>query len=326
MLRVLGAVLLALIPVVAMAFSPWHAATGLLVLGMLPTLTAAPSGPTAMAAAAGASAATAFLAVLMTHTGPWSSVLGVALVVILSLATGGLAVQGLHPVGAATISLAAYVMVDPSSAVAALDQRLPLGAPAVLIAVGILLGCGWALLVVRVVLRDVRLPAKRDAATLPYGVLLAVLCGLFTLICVLWFPGTNAWWAVLTVAVILQPSHGQTRTKLYGRILGTVLGGTAAALVVLVLPGTAAVLLGVVASLASVLLLLADADYWKYAVAVTVSVILLTFDSSTVIAGDFQRITVTIVAAAVTAVAVAIASRLVPERVLNQSEVAPKAS
>lgn len=48
--RVLGAVLLALVPVVATAFSPWAAATGLLVLGMLPTLTAAGSGPKAMAA------------------------------------------------------------------------------------------------------------------------------------------------------------------------------------------------------------------------------------------------------------------------------------
>ncbi len=314
----MGAVLLALIPLVATAFSSWDAATGLLVLGMVPTLTAAASGPAAMAAAAAASSVTALLAVLAAHAGPWSPALGVALVVVLSLATGALAVHGLHPVGAATISLAAYVMVDPSSAVAAVDARLPLVAAAALIAVVILLGCAWSLAVVSVVLRGVRLPPNRDAATLPYGVLLAVLCGAFTLICVLWFQGTNAWWAVLTVAVILQPTHGQTRTKLYGRILGTVLGGTAAALVVLVLPDVAAVLLGVVASLASVLLLLAGADYWKYSVAVTVSVILLTFDSSTVIAGDLQRITVTVVAAVATAAAAGLAARLLPDEVLDR--------
>ncbi len=322
--RVLGAVLLALVPVVATAFSPWAAATGLLVLGMLPTLTAAGSGPKAMAASAGVSGVTAFLAVLAASAGPWVPVLGVALVVVLSLATGALAVRGLHPVGAATISLAAYVLVDPSSVVAFLDTRIPSLTAAGLVAVVILLGCAWALAVVAVMLRGVRLPANREAATLPYGVLLAALCGGFTLICVLWFAGTNAWWAVLTVAVILQPTYGQTRTKMYGRILGTVLGGTTAALVVLVLPATIAVLLGVVASLASVLLLMADADYWKYSTAVTVSVILLTFDSTTAIAGDLQRVTVTIVAAVVTAAAVGIATRLLPDRLLEQREPAPE--
>lgn len=323
-LRVMGAVLLALIPVVAMAFSPWDAATGLLVLGMLPTLTAASSGPAAMAAAAGASAITAFLAVLAAHSGPWTPVLGVLLVVALSLATGALAVQGLHPIGAATISLAAYVMVDPSSAVAVLGDQLPFAAAAGLVAAAILLGCAWVFIVVSVVLRDVRLPTNRDAATLPYGLLLAGLCGVFTLVCMLWFSGTNAWWAVLTVAVILQPTHGQTRTKLYGRILGTVLGGTVAALAVLVLPNAVAILLGVVASLACVLLLMAGADYWQYSVAVTMSVILLTFDSSEVIAGDLQRVTVTVAAAVATAVAVSIATRLAPAVVLETSGAEPE--
>lgn len=308
-LRVLAAVLLALVPVIALSLSPWNAATGLLVLGMLPTLSAAPSGPRAMVMAAAASVGTAFVAVLVAGTGPLAPWLGTALVVALALATGALAVRGLHPVGAATISFAAYVLVDPSSAIAVLDAALPAWAAAGLVAGAVLLGCAWAFGAVSLVLRGVALPSSPVTATLPYGVLLAVLCGLFTLICVLWFVGTNAWWAVMTVAVILQPTRGETRTKLRGRIVGTVLGCTVAALVVMLLPSIfVSVLLGVAASLGSVVLLLTGAAYWKYSLMVTISVMLLTFEHNEVLEGDLQRIVVTVIAALITAVAVWLAT------------------
>lgn len=163
-------------------------------------------------------------------------------------------------------------------------------------------------------------------ATLPYGVLLALLCGAFTLVCVLRFPGTNAWWAVLTVAVILQPTHGETRRKLRGRIVGTVLGGTVAALAVMALPGQlVSVLLGVVASLAAVVLLLAGAPYWQYSVAVTVSVILLTFERHEALAGDLERVGITVGASLVTAAAVRLATQLAPDAVLAApDEAAPR--
>ena len=57
-------------------------------------------------------------------------------------------------------------------------------------------------------------------------------------------------------------------------------------------------------------LLLAGAAYWKYTTAATMSVILLTFDRSTLLVGDVQRILITLVAAAVTAAAVWAASRV----------------
>lgn len=307
--RVLAAVLIALVPVIVLSLSTWSAATGLLVLGIIPTLSAAAGGPRAMAVAASGSVATALVAVLVANTGPLTPWLGTALVVVLSLATGALAVRGLHPVGAATISFAAYVLVDPSSAIDVLDASLPAWGSAGLVAGGVLLGCLWAIAAVALLLRGVRLPSPAVTATLPYGVLLAVLCGLFTLVCVLWFTGTNAWWAVMTVAVILQPTQGETRTKLRGRIAGTVAGCTAAALVVLLLPSVfVSVLLGVLASLASVVLLLSGAAYWKYSLAVTVTVMLLTFEHDEVFVGDVQRIIVTLIAAAVTAAAVWLAT------------------
>lgn len=318
-IRVLTAVLLALLPVVAMSLSPWGAATGLLLLGILPTLTAAPSGVRAMLAAGAGSVGTAFVAVLVAQAGAWAPLLGTLLVVLLSLATGALVMRGLHPVGAAAITFTAYLLVDPSSVIGFLDARTSAVAAALLVTLGVLLGCAWVIAVVWVLLRGIRLPAGTVPPTLPYGVLLAVLCGAFTLICALWFQGTNAWWAVLTVAVILQPSRGETRTKLRGRIAGTMVGGTAAALVALILPGELpGVLLGVAASLAAVALLLSGASYWLYSLAVTVSVVLLTFERSAVIAGDLQRVGLTALAAGVTAAAVWIASQFVPAEMIER--------
>lgn len=136
--RVLAAVLIALVPVIALSLSTWSAATGLLVLGIIPTLSAAAGGPRAMAVAASGSVATALVAVLVANTGPLTPWLGTALVVVLSLVTGALAVRGLHPVGAATISFAAYVLVDPSSAIDVLDASLPAWGSAGLVAGGVL--------------------------------------------------------------------------------------------------------------------------------------------------------------------------------------------
>lgn len=103
-------------------------------LGVLPTLTAAPSGIRAMLIAAGGSVATAFVAVLLAQTGGWAPWLGTGLVVLLSLATGALVLRGLHPVGAAAISFAAYVLVDPSSVIRFLDARSSPWAAAAMVA------------------------------------------------------------------------------------------------------------------------------------------------------------------------------------------------
>ena len=157
-IRVLAAVLLALVPVIVLSLSAWSAATGLLVLGIVPTLSATPSGPRAMLSTAVASVSTALIAVLVANTGPWTPWLGAAVVAALSLATGALAVRGLHPVGAAAISFAAYVLVDPSSAIDVLGAALPAWGSAALVAGGVLLGCAWVLGAVTLLLRGVRLP------------------------------------------------------------------------------------------------------------------------------------------------------------------------
>jgi hypothetical protein len=307
-----AAVVLALLPVVAASLSPWAPLAGALVLGLLPSLNAAPSGPRAMAAATVASAVAAVAAVLASAAGPLLPIVGTALVFGLGLAVGSLAPHGLHPAGAATITLVAYLLVDPAQIVRLLDARHPLWLVALFVGAVVLAVCAWAILVVHVALRGVALPSPAVVVNLPYGLLLGALCGLFTLVCLVWFPGTKAWWAVMTVALILQPDRRGTGDRLGGRVWGTVVGGTAAALVALVVPWPAALtIVAVVAALVGALLLLAGAAYWQAAAATTVGVVLLTFERDAVIAGDLQRVVITLIAAVVTATVVALSARLV---------------
>ncbi|OJX97962.1 MAG: hypothetical protein BGO96_13800 [Micrococcales bacterium 73-15] len=311
LVRALTAALLVLVPVVAVSLSPWRDATGLLVLSLLPTLTALAAGPRATTAAALATGLTGFLAVLA--AGAFAPVTGTLLVVVLAYLTATVSPRGYHAVGAATIAFAAYLLVDPSRVVEVLDAQAPRLAVAALVLATTVLAGAWALLVRAVLLRGIRLPIRTAPATLPYGVLLAALCGAFMLVCLVWFRGTNAWWAVMTVALILQPTHADTRTRLGGRLAGTMLGGTAAALVAIVLPGVgAATMLGVLAALASVVLTLAGGAYWLCTTATTISVVLLTFEPSDRLAGDLARVGITLVAAGVTAGAVWLAARLAP--------------
>lgn len=57
---------------------------------------------------------------------------------------------------------------------------------------------------------------------------------------------------------------------------------------------------------------LSGADYWKFSVAVTVSVILLTFERQDALAGDLQRNVITLAGAVVVAATVWVASILSP--------------
>ncbi len=313
--RILIAALVALLPVVLLAWSPWSAATGMLLLGMLPTLNAAAAGTRSMAAAAGVSAATGAAAVLITGTDSWLPLLGTLLIIGLSAATGLLVRHGMHATGAATIAFAAYLMVDPRQAVDALHSQAPLWQVALLLAVAVLLGCLWAIVSVGLLLRGIALPAPVASANLPYGVLMAVLCGAFMLVCLIWFRGTNAWWAVMTVAVILQPSRRGTSDRIGGRVAGTLVGGVAAALAAQLVPWQPViVVVAMIASLAGAMLVLIGAPYWRSAAGLTAGVVLLTFDRAEVLSGDLQRIVITLIAAAATAAIIGVASLLARSR------------
>lgn len=161
-------------------------------------------------------------------------------------------------------------------------------------------------------LRGHRLPRPElPAPTLPYSILLATLAGGFTLVSLLAFPSSNAWWTVLTVAIILQPTHHRLWSKLGARVAGTLLGGSIAAVLAVVLPSSVApATLGFAALAANVVLTVRGAPYWQSATAVTMTVVMLTSQRGQLLEGDLERIGFTLLAAAVTALAVVLLSRL----------------
>lgn len=312
-------------PFAALLLSPYHGALGLVVLAMLPALTAASSGPKAMGEAGVVVALTGFLAVLITATDA-VALLGTLLVVVLAFVTGAVSRAGFSPVGAATIAFAAYLMIDTSRVQAALGTGLTVLQTAGIVFACVVVLCGWVLLVWLVFVRGAARmeKPKRAPVTLPYGLLLALLCGVFTLVCLIWFRGTNAWWTVLTVSLVLEPTVEDTRKRLDNRIVGTVLGGVIAALVVVLTPGGAVPgSLGIIALAALIVLSATRRPYWMCVTATTVSVILATFQAGTMIGGTLERIGLTLLAAAVTAGAVWVAARFIPDSQFTGDDAVP---
>lgn len=303
---VLG-VLLALAPVVTVALTPWHALTGTLLLAMLPALAAVPSGLRAVAASCLVTPVVGAVAVLA-GTSAAAPLLGTALVVGLGLATAAVTRHGLHPVGATVIMLAANLLTDPNRVIDTLGTRAaPLGVAALVAALA-LVGSVWVLGVARLLAPPADPPpgARPDLA---YGALLATLCGAFTLACLLWFAGTNAWWTVMTVALVLRPTGDDTRGRVAGRVVGTVVGATGAAVAAIFVPDAVALLLlGVLAAVVGVGALLSSASYRVYSALVTASVVLLTYEPARVLVGDAERVVATLVAAGAVTVGVAAAS------------------
>lgn len=311
MARLVPATLLALAPMVALALSPWHGLVGLMVLGMLPALTAAAAGARQMLIAGSVIAATGFLAVLA--TGFLLPVTGTLLVVVLALIAGGVTTKGYQPVGAGTVAFAAYIVIDSSRVEQAIGGHISIVAAAFAVFAAVGGMCAWVLLVRVVFLRGLHVPTTPPMTTLPYGVLLAGLCGSLTLVCLIWFQGTNAWWSVLTVSLILQPTQAETRKRLNNRILGTVLGGTAAAVIVTLFPGSSATTsLGMISALLLVYFSLSHAPYWMCTTATTVTVIMLTFQPNDALSGDLERVGITLGSAAMTALAVWLAAKRMP--------------
>ena len=219
---------LAALPVIVTAFSPWAGATSVLVLSLLPVLGVARGGIRSMVLASAAAAVTVLVSLLLVQTGPLLPWLGTALVVGLAVLASPLVKIGRESTGALVIVLAVYLMAVPDSASAPFASMGPLG---VAVALGALVAftTAWASAVIWLALRRVRIPASEvPPPTLPYTLLLAFLAGLFTFVTLMWFRETNAWWSVLTVAVVLQPTGAKLASRVLARVAGTVLGGVIA--------------------------------------------------------------------------------------------------
>ncbi|GAA3623814.1 hypothetical protein GCM10022200_02570 [Microbacterium awajiense] len=305
-LTLLVAVVLA--PLVAIALTPPAELLGPAVLGAIATAGSIRRGAPAMWRMAVSSGIITVLGVAAAATGPWLPVTGTLLVVAASLATSALPKVGLASSGGMVVTSGALLLIKPVTI--PVDAAGPWAAAVIS---GLIVGgaTAWIAGLLSIVIRGRDLPRPElPMPTVPYSALLAVLAGGFTFISLIAFPDSNAWWSVLTVAIILQPTYDRLWSKLAARVLGTVVGGVIAAALALVLPSTATpAALGFLALAANVVLTVKGAPYWQSASAVTVAVVMLTFDSDALIAGDLQRVLITLLAAVVTALAVAAMSR-----------------
>ncbi|GAA1958805.1 FUSC family protein [Microbacterium aquimaris] len=300
-LSLLVAVVLA--PLVVVAATPLTGTLGPTVLAAIATAGSLRRGAPAMWRMAASSTIVALLAALIPTTGPALPVLGTALVVLTSLATSALPRVGLTSSGGMVVTIGALLVINP--VVTPADAAGPWAA-ALVITLVVGATSAWIAGILSAALRGRTLPEPDlPTPTIPYSILLAVLAGSFTLVCLLVFPDSNAWWTVLTIAIVLQPTRDRLWSKLGARLLGTLVGGGVAAILGLVLPpAIAPAILGLLALAANVVLTVRGAPYWQSATAVTITVVMLTFDRGDLLQGDLQRILFTASAAGATALAV----------------------
>ncbi|PWJ25032.1 fusaric acid resistance family protein [Branchiibius hedensis] len=297
----------------AVALSPWPQLIGLAVLGINPVWSAIGADARQLWSLIGVIAMTAALAVATSATGRWQLLLGVLLTCALAAYSARLVRLGIHQAGAFTLMLAAYVMVDPGRAIDGIAATMPLWRLMLLIAL-VPGGCAlWATVVTRLLGRG-NLPTPRPVvADLPYGPLLGGLASVFLAICLIWFPGTEVWWVVLTLVCILRPTRAETATRERYRVYGTLLGGIGAGLIGWLVPHQPVwIVLGAIAIAVGTAINLNGGPYWKWSTLVTFAVVMLTFTPQTVLDGDLTRVAATLVGVSLTVGAMVFVDRCWP--------------
>lgn len=314
--RLLLAVGLVFLPVVLVAVSTWHAEAYLVFLALPPTLGGLLLSPAAAWAGAGLTAVGLALGTTLSSSPP----AGVCAIAVACAAVAWGARRGAVLLGTTAVTPMALALVSPPALapleIAAAD---PVTARRVLVAAGlVLLGGVWTAAVTTVLLRDLRRPARQPetaSAARWYGIVLCPLMAVGTYAAMRWFPGTHAWWVLLTVLVVLHPRFEQIRSHAIGRTLGTVAGAAAAALLVAVVPDERVlVLLGVLCGLAAAVANLTR-PYAQYAALLTLTVILLTGGTGTgaAIATALERVALTLLGAGLV-LAVVVPGRLLLAR------------
>lgn len=299
--RVVGSGVVAYAAVIGVALSPWPQLIGLASLGVNPVWSAIGARPRrvlVMIAVLGLSSA---LATATTTAGGWQPFLGVLLMCALAVYSTRLVDVGIHQAGAFILMLAAYVMVDPDHTVTHLAATMAQWQLLVLMAL-VPAGCALWAAMAALVLTGGNLPRPSAAMKdLPYGLLLGGICSVLLVLCLLFFPGTQAWWTILTVVCILRPSRAETRTRERYRVYGTLLGGAVAAVIGSLVPYQPVwIALGMMAIIVGTIINLDGGAYWKWSTIITFAVVLLTFSPSTVLGGDAVRVGSTLIATVAT--------------------------
>ena len=162
-------------------------------------------------------------------------------------------------------------------------------------------GALWAALVFPPLLRKQKLPPRPEPwtrdDTVVYTAAITVLCTASALGVLLWRPGSNGAWLVLTVLAVTQFGADAHLKRTLGRVAGTVAGVVIAAIVASV-SGSEAVLvaIGLVLLVITAVIMLGPHSYVLYSIFVTPTVVLFTSTSiADVTTTDEQRLGFTLI-------------------------------
>ena len=172
-------------------------------------------------------------------------------------------------------------------------------------------GAMWAILVFPRLLRN-RPPSRAEPAArsdmIVYTLIITVLCTAATLGVLIWRPGSQGAWLVVTLLVVTEVGHQDTLSRAGRRVSRTVAGAAVAA-VVASLAGSEAVLLAIGLILAVIAGVVRQGPhYGLYMAFMTPSIVLFSSSSiATVTQTDRQRLGFTLIGAALVLLASGIA-------------------
>jgi hypothetical protein len=212
-------------------------------------------------------------------------VAGAALMTLMCLAVGLSTSQGLHRGMVLIPMYLAFLIIAPPpwSGLTTVDRT----STSYLLWNMLFLGGGalWAALVFPPLLQRAKMSPHRPEPwartdTVVYTITITVLCTTSTLGVLIWRPGSNGAWLVLTVLAVTQFGGDATLKRTWHRIAGTVVGAAIAAVVASV-SGSEAVLIavGLVLAVVLVVIALSPHSYFLWTVVVTPVVVLFTSTS-----------------------------------------------
>ena len=270
--------LLVVAPIVVLDLSPWKANGSLWYLGMLPALMGLFVGRRLALSAAVLTPVIVGISLLLRDLPP---VVGAGYMLLLGVVTGLSARRGWHVMLSFAAPLAALALIG-NMHVALLSGRVDADSSpeAIAMTMAVVLAGGlWTALIGPFVIGKMKVSppaAVANRTSWYYAAAMGGLVAVTSFVALTWLP-PNSWWIVLTMYVVVQPYYKDVVTRVSQRVIGTLAGSTAAAIVVAAFHE----LPGLIAALAAVLTLLAAwanlrLPYWVFVLFLTPAVVLQT--------------------------------------------------
>lgn len=292
--------------------SPWHLLGSVWYLGMLPVIIGLLSSRSLGFLATVVTPVAITVSLLSSQAPPWA---GACYIALLGAVTGLSAMRGWHGMMTFVTPLAAYALIGD---IAVPDGRQVVSAASsthtAAIVAAVIFGAGlWTVYFGSHVFQQIPVSgmdrvSRRTAKY--YSLSLGTLCGLAALVSLEWL-NTDSWWMILTLCVVVQPYFLQAFQRARQRVVGTLTGAFAAAVLVELLQGVPWAFGGLA------LLFTAGAvwanltrPYWIFVSLLTLAVLLQTTGSShDIFAAIFDRVIFTVAGAAVAVSVMAVGHR-----------------